>query len=415
MRVGVIVFTHYRRDGRVRRAAEALAARGDEVRVVALHEEGHPEVEVMRGVTVERVPLRRLSLTTKQTRRRYLYEYGYFAAEAVRRLVRWHRAAPLDLVHVHNMPDALVFTSLPAKLAGVPVLLDIHDLMPDLYQNKFGSDSNALVYRALVAQCRAAAAFADGVLTVHEEARALLTRYGIPRDRIEVVLNTSDDSIFRWRGFKEPGDRFVIVYHGSISRRHGLDLAVRAVAAQRDRFPQPVHLKIVGEGDAALELEALIRELGVQDIVSLEPRFLPVEALPDFLADADLALVPYRRSPATEIMLPCKVFDYGNMGIPQIVSRLSCVSHYFDANTVRWVEAGDEAALGEAMVELARDPEARRRLVHAMRERCQVLSWPEQRRVFLRYVDQVAAGRRRRAPSALLSSLAEGARAVLGA
>ena len=413
MRIGVVVFSHYLRDGRVRRAAEALAARGDIVRVVSLHEDGQPRSEVIRGVQVDRVPIRRLSLTTRQTRFRYLQEYSVFGLEAGRQLLRWHREAPLDLVHVHNMPDALVFAALPAKLRGVPVLLDVHDLMPDIYVNKFGAGGSDWMVRALVAQARGAAAFADAVLTVSEETRSMLVEYGIPRDRIHVVLNTSDDDIFRWRGFKEPGDRFVIAYAGSISRRHGLDLAIRAVVRYRERFPAPPLLKIVGEGDAALELERLVEELDAQEYVSLHPHFLPVEQLPEFLSDADLGIVPYRKSPATDLMLPCKVFDFGNVGIPCIVSYLACVSHYFDDSHVRYVAPGEVESLGEAMIALAQDVDERRRLVAAMRQRCRDLSWPAQRKVLLSVVDQTAATRGPPLLKGIGETVAEGMRGFL--
>ena len=43
----------------------------------------------------------------------------------------WRR---YDIVHVHNMPDFLVFSALVPKLFGSKVLLDLHDPMPELIQ-----------------------------------------------------------------------------------------------------------------------------------------------------------------------------------------------------------------------------------------------------------------------------------------
>ena len=61
--------------------------------------------------------------------------------------------------------------------------------MPDLYVNKFGGDPDSPMVRLLRAQVRGSAALADAVLTVHDEAKALLVGYGVPEDRIHVVLN----------------------------------------------------------------------------------------------------------------------------------------------------------------------------------------------------------------------------------
>ena len=115
-----------------------------------------------------------------------------------------------------------------------------------------------------------------------------------------------------------------------------------------------------------------------------------MESLPGFLADVDLAVAPYRQDAATDIMLPSKVFDYGMVGVPVILSRLACASRYFREGEVRYVPPGDEAALGEAMVALALDAEARRGLVARLHQRVGELAWPVQRRVYLALVDELA-------------------------
>lgn len=413
MRVVSVAFTQYRRDGRVRRACEALAARGDEVTALTLAEPGLPDREEVAGVRVERIPVERLTHTTRQTKARYLFEYGAYAAAVARRLVALHREAPLDLVHVNDMPDALVFAAAPVKALGVPVLLDVHDLMPDLYVNKFGGDARGPVVRALIAQIRASAAFADAVLTVHDEAKALLEGYGVPGARVEVVLNSADDRVFRWRGFKAPSDPFVLTYHGSLSRRHGLDLALRAVARARPRLPAALRFDIVGEGDAVDEIRRLVTGLGLEDVVRLTPRFLPVEALPGFLAEADLAVAPYRRDAATDLMLPSKVFDYGAVGIPVVLSRLRCAARYFEEGEVREVPAGDVDALADALVALAGDPDRRRGLVEALRAKVDRLSWPVQRARYLALVDRLAASRAGGTLPAVAATVRDGALGLL--
>ena len=53
-----------------------------------------------------------------------------------------------DLVHVHNMPDALVFSAMIPKLLGAKLILDLHDPMPQLMQTifKLPEDSLACAY-----------------------------------------------------------------------------------------------------------------------------------------------------------------------------------------------------------------------------------------------------------------------------
>jgi hypothetical protein len=42
-----------------------------------------------------------------------------------------------DLVQVNSLPDFLVFAALGPRLIGSPVLLDLHECMPEFFATKF--------------------------------------------------------------------------------------------------------------------------------------------------------------------------------------------------------------------------------------------------------------------------------------
>ncbi|BCB91400.1 hypothetical protein Psuf_087130 [Phytohabitans suffuscus] len=81
LRIGMIVVSEYESDPRVRRQAEALVARGDEVTVVALAAPGRPEVDVVDGVKVVHLPTRKYRGSSAKA---YLSLYGGFGARAAR-------------------------------------------------------------------------------------------------------------------------------------------------------------------------------------------------------------------------------------------------------------------------------------------------------------------------------------------
>ena len=62
-----------------------------------------------------------------------------FFFRASRLISRNHSRRPYDLVHVHNVPDFLVFTAWRPKLDGAGIILDIHDIVPELFASKFGA------------------------------------------------------------------------------------------------------------------------------------------------------------------------------------------------------------------------------------------------------------------------------------
>src|SRR4030095_14035402 len=134
-----------------------------------------------------------------------------------------------DLVHVHNMPDVLVFSALVPKLRGAQIVLDLHDPMPELMMTIFGLQATSLGVQLLKRLEKASICFADQVLTVNLACKKIFASRSCAAEKIQVVMNAPDEEIFVFREFAASGSRdpakpFVIMYHGSIVERHGLDL-----------------------------------------------------------------------------------------------------------------------------------------------------------------------------------------------
>ena len=201
-RVCMIALTDYPADMRVRREAEALARRGDEIDVICPATPALGARRSIGGVSLRTVT--RFAYSPDTRGRDYLVRYATFMFAALRTVTRLHLRRPYDVVQVHTMPDILVFAALGPKLLGASVLLDVHDLMPELYASKFGlSDSHPMV-RALRALERRSIAFADGVMCVHRPHRDALIRHGNPEDRLRIVMNVPDPSLFARRTTEPP-------------------------------------------------------------------------------------------------------------------------------------------------------------------------------------------------------------------
>ncbi|GIU90028.1 MAG: hypothetical protein KatS3mg010_1127 [Acidimicrobiia bacterium] len=118
---------------RVQREAEALVRAGYEVDVICLRGRGEAKREVHRGVTVRRVGVR----LHKENLVRQFVNYLHFFVRAGMLLSALHARRPYDCVQVHNLPDFLVFCAAYPRLRGAPVVLDLHDLMPEFYAGRF--------------------------------------------------------------------------------------------------------------------------------------------------------------------------------------------------------------------------------------------------------------------------------------
>jgi glycosyltransferase involved in cell wall biosynthesis len=381
-------YTNYRRDPRVRREAETLVEAGHAVTFLARRQLGEPDREAINGVDVVKLP----GLSHKRTTMTgYLIDYAIFFVLFM--LYVLPRSRRYRLIHVNNMPDFLVFAAWLPRLLGTPVIHDVHDLMPELYQEKFASGERHWLVRVLKAQERWAGRYASAVLTVEERLKDILSQRGVPRERIHVLMNLPDERIFGPRvrtADAKPADLpFVIVYHGTLARRLGLDIAIRAVARVRQDIAR-LELRIIGAGEERPALIALRDELGLQDVVTFSEGFVPVEQIPALIGDADLGVVPLRLSSGTDVMLPTKLLEYVGIGIPCLVPKTGTIGRYFDNEMVEFFEAENVDSLAAAMIRLYRDPQHRASLARQATARFgSIYCWSEHRKIYTSLVTRL--------------------------
>lgn len=382
----MIAYTIYSQDGRVKRHAEALAERGDHIDVICLDNGDAP---VCNGVNLVGLAMRRYRGSSKSA---YLGSYLRFFRMASNEALKRSLKTRYDVVIVCTMPDAVVVCALLPRLLGSKVVLDVHDTMPELYRDKFGGARGAIGARFLMLEERMSAWWADRVLAVHDLHRERLEQAGVPAHKIRVVTNSPDPRIYipaangPVRDSRERRD-FLLVCHGTVTQRMGLDLAIRAVDSLRVRIPG-LRLRVVGAGDYFADAQRLVERLGLGKHVEFIAA-VPVEQLPGLLVVADAGLVPYRPSSATHLMLPVKLLDYAALRIPAISSRLRTVEHYFTDEAVEYFIPGDEADLAHAIERLYRDPALRARRVEAALRALASVSWQNQRDQYYDAIDSL--------------------------
>lgn len=380
-RILMIAYTTYVHDARVKRHAQALAERGDHVDLLCLENSQQGE---HKGVNVIGLKLRRYRGSSKAS---YFGTYLRFFLAASRKALQLGLAERYQLVIVCTMPDAAVLCALPLKLLGSKIVLDMHDTMPELYREKFGGRRGAFGARLLAFEERASTWFADRVLAVHELHRQRLVRSGVRSSKISSVLNVPDPGIFALDGERSLPNDFTIVCHGTVARRLGLDVAIRAMAILGDRLPQAKML-VLGSGDYLAECKSLASRLSLGARVSFHPP-VPLEQLPAALQQATVGVIPNRASGATHLMLPVKLLEYTTLGIPVIASRLQTIEHYFDSSCLRFFEPGDPASLAKAIGELYESPALCLRLAENARRVMDVINWQNQRECYYEAIDSV--------------------------
>ncbi len=380
----MVAYTNYLSDARPRREAEALVRRGDQVDFIALSEKDRPSLETVQGVRLFRV---------KQLRYRgggglsYGLSYLRFLCAATLKLLSLFRKEHYDIVYVHTMPDLLVLVGLIPKLFGARIVLNIHDMMPELYMSKFRISEKHPLIRFLAFQEQFSIRMADKVICVHDPHRDVLCRRGASLKKITVLPNVPDPRIFLGDSSTPSAEGpFRIVYHGTIARRLGLDLGVRAFAKAANSCPGAV-FEIFGDGDAGQELEAQITASGMKDRIHFSRKMFRVESIAQMIQGASVGLVPNRRDAATEYMLPVKLLEYVHLGIPVIAPRLLAIQYYFGEDQVAYYEPGDVDQLADCICRLYANPGERAELARKSAEFAQRLSWDNLKGELFKVVD----------------------------
>ena len=339
--VGMVSFSPYPHDPRPRRTAEALLKEGMSVDVICLKDGNSPRREVS-----DRLNIRRLSIEHHRGGvLSYTYQYSAFILASTAILALRSLKRRYDLIYVHNMPDILVLCALIPKLMGAKVILDQHDPIPELMATIFNLDNRSLAVRVMEWLEKWSIARANRVITVNIACQRIFTRRSRATEKIGVVMNAPDEAIFGFNrprpvfgGRGAPEEPLIIMYHGSIVERNGLDLAVDALALVRSRIS--AQLRIYGHATSFLEKVIQdARSKGLQDQVQyLGPRRL--EELAREIEGCSLGIIPNHRNPFSEINTPTRIFEYLALGRPVIVPRTAGIRDYFDEASLLFFEPG---------------------------------------------------------------------------
>src|SRR5690349_8339642 len=122
-----LVYGHYPADTRVKRELGALRGTGRQCAVIAVRQAGETATQRVGGVVAIRVPGRK----SRGGFLSYLIEYGEFVLRC-RRLIATHSAlAHVKVVHVHTLPDFLLWAALPARRRRARIVFDMHEIFPE--------------------------------------------------------------------------------------------------------------------------------------------------------------------------------------------------------------------------------------------------------------------------------------------
>ena len=324
MKVVMAVTNDLLTDRRVMRHAETLREAGCEVECIGKRELG---VKARRG-------------------------WRFYAEYNVRLMLRLLRTKA-DVVWA-NDTDTLAACTLAAKLKGKRLVMDAHELFPEVPE-LIGRERVKRVWewieRRMMPRCDALLTVCQSIADYYKE------RYGVEMVVVRNVRRVESGErragSGEWRvesGERraESGKLKMLLYQGAVNKGRGVDWAIDALEWLED-----CRLVVAGGGDLLEEMRAYAAKKPWAERIAFMGRLMP-EELEGLTRKADVGLVMLEDMGLSyHFALPNRIGDFVAAGVPMVVSDLpemSRVVREFGVGEV--IESGEwRAESGERRVE----------------------------------------------------------------
>jgi glycosyltransferase involved in cell wall biosynthesis len=287
-----------------------------------------------------------------------------------------------DVIHVANPPDILWLVAAPYKLFGKRFIYDQHDLVPELFEVRFGNRLRVLS-RWIFAMEHASYQLADHVVTTTESFRRIAIQRGGRRPEDVTVVRNGP---FLSRDFPrvEPDPRIralgktVVGYLGIMNAQDNLENFLEMARVIRaDRGRTDIAFVMVGSGDAFDRLKMLRDQMGLVDAV-LMTGSLPWRDVLGTLMAADICVQPDAPNCFNQHLAMNKLMEYMALGKPAVAFDME-ETRVTGGDAVLYVSGDSPAGLAEAVLGLADDPMRQQLLGQAGRRRVETeLAWEHQ-------------------------------------
>lgn len=267
-----------------------------------------------------------------------------------------------QVIIVHTLPEFLVFSAILNKLFGTMIILDGRDLTVDLLDSRWSGKKVKIIKRIAIWMEKWIVWYCDHIITASNGFRQSLINRGVKEDKVSVLINTADVSIFRYdkdRLFKPVLNNARLLYHGTVSERFGILVAVKAMKIVCEKIPgSELHIYGWYDLDYRKKIEQYIQSEKLEGSIYFGNP-LPLQDIYKIIKKSDMGIVPYLSDNFMNIALSTKSFEYIASGLPVVASRLRSAEEIFDSSCVQYAIPGNPENLAENIIQMCFNPEIR--------------------------------------------------------
>lgn len=215
------------------------------------------------------------------------------------------------------------FTALSGRALSfwkrTPWVMEVRDLWPESIKTVGAMKDNAFI-RHFEWQEKRCYKSAKKIVVVTDSFRKKLIERGIPSEKIAVVKNGVDRSLF----VPQPKDseltsklkldgKTVVGYIGTHGMAHKLDFIIQTASKLKDTNPE-YHFLFIGNGAEKEKLLKLKEDLNCDNVTMLDS--VPKAEVKNYISILDVCLINLRKSDLFTTVIPSKIFENAAMEVP---------------------------------------------------------------------------------------------------
>ncbi len=292
---------------------------------------------------------------------------------------------------MHTLPDFLIFAALWNKIFGAKLILDLHEIFPELYMARTGAAYDSFKVKLLILAEKYSIKLANKVITIHDNAKDIFVkRNNLNDEKISVVMNSVDPGEFPNAATPDENE-FIIIYNGTIVRLLNLTMVVEALAKLKEQMPtedfRRVVFRLYGDGPALNDILSLAETLGVADKVEYMGYLQPAEMRKEVLKTGVLILPPLKNI-YSDLFYTIKLIETIYLKIPVIATKLNTYQRYYSGDSLFYFESGNTNELAERIKEVYYNKPLVQQKTASARADYDKLSWEIMRDRYLKIVEK---------------------------
>lgn len=289
--------------------------------------------------------------------REFLYCWIYTALLSVK--VWWRHG--FDAIHACNPPETYFFLAWFYKLLGKKFLFDHHDLSPEMYLAKGGTEGG-LLHRGLLLLEWLTFKTADVVVTTNESHKDVaMQRGGVAEERVFIVRTGPDFDRLQQLDVEEPlkkGKPYLVCYLGEMCEQDGVDYVLKSAKLLQEQFQRDdVQFILMGGGPALSQLREMKTVMGLDEFVDFTGRVSDYD-LCRYLSTADVCLDPDPFTEWSNQSTMNKIMEYMAFGKPTVAFNLK-ENRYSAQEAAVYAQANDVNEFTHLLVDLLDTPQKR--------------------------------------------------------